>query len=105
MELTPKQRSYLRGLAHKLNPAVQTGKAGMTAAIVKEVERNLKDHELIKVKLGFDEREEFLAAAAELASSTSSELVQTIGRIVVLYREGEEPEIVLPRPTKAKVKA
>ena len=97
MELTSKQAAYLRGLAHALDPVVQTGKAGVTAALIKEVERNLKDHELIKVRIGCEERAEFLQTAEQLASTTRAELVQTIGRIALLYREGEEPEIKLPK--------
>jgi RNA-binding protein len=95
-DLSTKQIRFLRGLAHPLTPAVQTGKSGVTAAFVKEVDRNLKDHELIKVRINTDERTDFLATAEELAKSTAAMLVQTIGRIVVLYREGDEPEIRLP---------
>ena len=96
MDLTRKQNQYLKGLAHKLAPAVQTGKAGLTPAIVKEVARNLADHELIKVRINCDERAEFLALTEQLVTGTGAILVQTIGRIAVLYREAAEPVIKFP---------
>ena len=96
MELTNKQVRYLRGLAHKLNPAVQMGKAGYGPSLVGEVNRNLADHELIKVRLGADDRDEFESLAQLLAEETGAALVQTIGRIAVYYREAEEPGIKLP---------
>lgn len=97
MHLSSKQTSYLRGLAHHLNPMVQIGKNGYTEAVVKDVARSLKDHELIKVRIGLDERAAFKDACQSLAQDTDSALVQTIGRIAVLYKPSEEPEIALPK--------
>ena len=96
MQLSTKQTSYLRGLAHHLNPIVQVGKNGYTEAIIKDVIRNLKDHELIKVRIGVDERPAFIEMCQTLARDTESSLIQTIGRIAVLYRPSEDPEIKLP---------
>jgi RNA-binding protein len=96
MQLSTKQTSYLRGLAHHLNPVVQVGKNGYTEAVVKDVIRNLKDHELIKVRIGTDERADFVEMCRTLARDTESALVQTIGRIAVLYRPSDDPEIDLP---------
>jgi RNA-binding protein len=96
MALSSKQVRYLRSLAHGLNPAVQLGKGGYSKALVTEVARNLADHELIKVRLGGDDRVEFAAQAETLASDPDSALVQTIGRIAVLYRPSEEKLIRLP---------
>ena len=96
MELSIKQVCYLRGLAHKLHPVVQMGKAGYSAAFIKEVGRNLADHELIKVRIGVDDPGEFGAVADQLAEDTGALLVQTIGRIAVFYRAAEEPQIQLP---------
>ena len=101
MELTTKQKQYLKGLAHKLNPAVQTGKSSVTPKFVKEVDRNLEDHELIKVKIVAEERGEFTEIAEQLAKDTSSEVVQVIGRIAVFYRPSKKnPEIKLPRVSR-----
>jgi len=107
MELSTKQVCYLRSLAHKLSPVVQMGKAGYSAAFVKEVERNLADHELIKVRIGVEESGEFVAVADQLAEDTGAVLVQTIGRIAVFYRAAEEPQIHLPirKPVSASTGA
>jgi RNA-binding protein len=97
MELNSKQTRYLRSLAHHLSPAVQMGKSGFTPAIVKEVDRNLADHELIKVRIAAEDREQLSELADSLAHETDAALVQLIGSIAVYYRPAEEPEIKLPR--------
>lgn len=96
MELSTRQIRYLRGLAHHLNPVVQIGKNGYTEAIIKDVLRNLKDHELIKVRINTEERAAFVEMSEALSKDTDSALVQTIGRIVVLYKASDDPEIDLP---------
>lgn len=96
MELNRRQVCYLRGLAHPLNPLVQMGKGGYGIAFVKEVARNLKDHELVKVRMTTGDRAEFYQLSDQLAQETDATLVQQIGRMVVLYRRGEEPKIRIP---------
>lgn len=97
MALTGKQRRHLRGLAHHLKPVVLTGAAGLTEAVHDKVDTELENHELIKVKVaeGPDTARE---AASSLADEAEAELVQVIGKTVILYRErAEEPEIRLPK--------
>jgi RNA-binding protein len=96
MDLTSQQRRFLKGLAHKLQPIVSLGKNGFSPALQKEVDRHLADRELIKVRVGVDERKEFLSLADTLAQETKSHLVQVIGRMAILYRKGKNPEIKLP---------
>ena len=93
MNLTRKQICHLRGLAHHLSPVVQMGKAGYAPSLISEVNRNLTAHELIKVRLSADDASEFNNLAEELAGETQASLVQTIGRIAVLYRRGEGEKI------------
>lgn len=98
MDLTPKQRQYLKGLAHPLKPTAQVGNAGVSTAVLAKVSEELKIHELIKVKVA-DGPVPTKEAAALLAAGCSAGLVQVIGRTIVLYRpRAEEPTIVLPRP-------
>lgn len=97
MTLTSQQRRYLKGLAHKLNPSVHLGKNGWTAPLSREVDRQLNDLELIKVRISVEERNEFLRLAQVIAEESKSDLVQTIGRIALLYRKGLEPAIQLPK--------
>ena len=95
--LTPKQRQYLKGLAHALSPIVRVGKGGVTESVIAETKKSLHAHELIKVRIEVDEGAERRALAAKLAEATDSHLAGTIGKIAILYRErDEEPEIELP---------
>lgn len=98
MPLTASQTRYLRGLAHALKPVVTVGGKGVTDAVLKELDHALDDHELVKVKLGGDDRKARTAELARLAGANRAEPVQAIGRIAVLYRHNaERPRIALPR--------
>jgi RNA-binding protein len=97
MELSERQRKYLRGLGHGLNPVLWIGTAGVTAAVIAEAVRVLHDHELIKVKFRGAERTERDAGLAQLATSTESILVQKIGHTALYYkRRNDLPRIVIP---------
>ncbi len=97
MALSEKQKKHLRRLAHPMNPIVMLGNAGLTDAVVAELERALTDHELVKVSARVGERDERNAALTDLAARTASELVQRIGHVGVFYRRRPElPKILLP---------
>ena len=97
MELSERQRKYLRGLGHALNPVLMIGTAGLTAPVIAEAKRALHDHELIKVKFRGVEREARDAGLAELATATDSVLVQRIGHTALYYkRRNDRPGIVIP---------
>jgi RNA-binding protein len=91
MALTPKQRSFLRGKAHHLNPVVMLGKEGVSEAIIKATDKALEDHELIKVKVPAEDQDEFHATVEELMAQTKAEIVQKIGHLLVIYRKAQEP--------------
>ena len=90
-DLTGKQRRWLRGRAHDLDPVVQLGAKGLTDAVVAEVDRSLEAHELIKVRLAVD-RDERDAPTAELARRTHAHAVGTIGKVAILFRPHPDPE-------------
>jgi RNA-binding protein len=97
MELSERQRKYLRGLGHALNPVLLIGNSGVTPAVIAEAKRALHDHELIKVKFRGAEREARDAGLAELAANTESELLQRIGHTALYYkRRNDRPGIVIP---------
>ena len=96
MTLTPKQKSHLRSLAHKLKPVVMIGNAGVTENIIREIDNNLSHHELIKVRISGMERDDRTKTADRLSQETNSELINVIGHIAVLYRAGKKPIINLP---------
>lgn len=98
--MTTKQRAYLKGLAMNIDPIFQLGKGGLTTEYLEGVEEALEARELIKInvlKNCLDEPKELAYAIAE---NTLAEVVQVIGRKIVLYREARQPEkrkIVLPK--------
>jgi RNA-binding protein len=96
--LTPRQRAHLKALAHPLKPILQIGKDGVTDAVARTVEDAFHTRELLKVKV----LESAPAGAREVGESLAGgiagvELVQVIGRTIVLYRtHPEQPQIRLP---------
>ncbi|WP_426994046.1 ribosome assembly RNA-binding protein YhbY [Methylomonas sp. CM2] len=82
-ESDPKKQ--LKAQAHALNPVVMVGQAGLTPAVVKEVDQALLAHELIKVKIRA-ERHDRAAISEQICGETGAELVQSIGQIAVLFR-------------------
>ena len=97
MDLSERQRKYLRGLGHALDPVLLIGASGVTPAVIAEAKRALHDHELIKVKFRGAERDARDEGLAQLASATESALVQRIGHTALYYkRRIDRPGIVIP---------
>ena len=102
-DLTGKQRSYLRGLAHHIQPVVQLGREGLTDGVVDAVSRALRDHELIKVKVLESSPDDRRGATPKLALLCGAHEVGQVGRVVILYRAHDtDPVIRLPRRVAAK---
>ena len=96
--ITSKQRSFLKALAHDLDPIVYIGKAGVTDNVVKEIDTCLEARELVKVKLQEGCTLAPKDVANDLLEPLGAEFVQAIGRKFTLYRESKEnKQIVLPR--------
>lgn len=85
--LSKQQINEFKALAHNLNPVVMIGQKGLTEAIIQETHTALQSHELIKVRIFSDEREERLAIAEQLTQAVQAQLVQHIGKLLVLYRQ------------------
>lgn len=96
--LTTKQRAHLRSLAHSLKPVLQIGKDGASAAAIDAVRDAFNARELLKVKVLDSAPEDTAATGRRIAAGIDEvELVQVIGRTVVLYRpDPDDPEIALP---------
>lgn len=90
MPLTPKQRQQLKAQAHKLKPIVFIGYQGLTEAVQKEVDRALYDHELIKVRVQVEDRDERRECFSELCTAMQAEPVQLIGNIGIIYRKSDK---------------
>jgi RNA-binding protein len=83
--VTSSQRKYLRGLAHKLKPAIYVGKEGVSADILKATATALDDHELIKIRF-VENQTRKKELAAMICKETSSNLAGIIGHIAIVYR-------------------
>ena len=97
MAVNDKQRRYLKGLAHPLKPVVMVGNAGLSEAVLAEIENALAYHELIKVRVSGQEKTERKQMLDEIAEKTGADLVMMIGHIGGFYRPAENPVIQLPR--------
>lgn len=101
MDLTGKQIKFLRGKGHKLSPLVLLGKEGINENVLQAVDTELKNHELIKVKIGTNSSVNKNSAAKEIPEATQSVLVQLIGKTLLLYRPNpekpKEKRILLPK--------
>lgn len=93
MEITGKQVRQLRSLAHHLDPALIVGKNGITSATLKQLGESLDAHELVKVSVSENSGLDVKTAAYELADALEAEVIQTIGKRVVLYRESPREDI------------
>lgn len=91
MSLSTAEKKRLRQIGHHLNPLVQLGGNGLTEAVLQEIDARLEDHELIKVRVGGDDREARQEAIQVIAESLHAEIAQTIGKLVLLYRPAKRP--------------
>ncbi|MCD7868533.1 MAG: ribosome assembly RNA-binding protein YhbY [Clostridiales bacterium] len=96
--MTSKQRAYLKGLAMKLEPVLQIGKGGLTPEVTRSAEEALAARELIKVGILQSCLEDPRQLAEVLGERTHSQVVQVIGKKIILYRQGKDDKrkIVLP---------
>lgn len=98
-------RLALRAQAHHLDPVVLMGANGCTEAVIKEIDRELTAHELIKVRVPTDDREERQAIFEEIAEKLGCARVQMIGKLLVLWRPSEELQEKQAREEAARARA
>ena len=96
--MTSKQRAYLKGLAMKMEPIMQLGKGSVTPENTAAGDEALAARELIKISVLQNCLDDPRQMAEVLAERTHSQVVQVIGRKIVLYREGKDnkKKIILP---------
>ena len=92
LKLPRDERITLRAAAHHLDPVVLLGASGLTEAVKKEVGRALDAHELIKVRVPSDDREERVEIYETLAEELGAAKVQLIGKLFVLYRPNPDKD-------------
>lgn len=101
MESGPLRRA-LRAAGHHLSPVVQVGKEGVTGPVLRQLERALLDHELVKVKIGSESPEDRFEAARALLEGLSegAKLAQILGRTVLVYRRHPKKPRFEPGPER-----
>ncbi|MBT9776963.1 ribosome assembly RNA-binding protein YhbY [Clostridium sp. MCC353] len=98
--MTSKQRAYLKGLAMTMDPIFQIGKSSVTPEITAAIDEALEARELIKLTVLKNCMDDGRSIAEVLAERTHSEVVQVIGKKIVLYREAKDAKkrkITLPK--------
>ena len=96
--MTSKQRAYLKGLAMTMEPIFQVGKSSVTPELITAISEALTARELIKISVLQNCLDDPKELAEIIAERTHSQVVQVIGKKIVLYKEGKEDKkkIILP---------
>ena len=89
-KLSTKEILELKARAHHLNPVVMIGQHGLTESVIKETDAAVTSHELIKVRVLGDDRQERLEICNALCEAVDAQLVQHIGKLLVLWRKNLE---------------
>lgn len=96
-KLNNSQIKHLKGLAHALKPVVMIGDKGLTDAVMEEIKIALDAHELIKINVRTEEREERQQMIDKIINKTQSAKVQTIGSKLVIFRRSKDAKVEIPK--------
>lgn len=94
--LTGKQKRYLRSLAQSEKAIFQMGKDGLSDNYIDQIANALNARELVKISVLKTGPTDLKEVSFDLARLTKSEVVQIIGRTIILYKKAREPKILLP---------
>lgn len=97
MKLTTKQKQYLKGLAHSLKPVVQLGANGLTEGVMAEIDAALAYHELIKVKVPTDDKEEKALIMDAIIRESGAIKLQVIGHVLIMFKQSDDKKIDIPK--------
>ena len=90
LEITSRQRSALRAAAHPLRPVVLIGDNGLTETVIKEIDRGLHAHELIKVRVAGDDREARVQMFDQICETLACAPIHHLGKMLILFRPGKK---------------
>lgn len=90
--MNSKQRAHLMSLAQSLEPVVQIGKATLTDEVIESIEEALEKRELIKISVLKNCADDPKSLGYEIADETKSELVQVIGKKIVIFKAARDPK-------------
>lgn len=91
LKVSPAQRADLRSQAHALKPVVLIGAEGLTPAVLDEIKVHLEAHELIKIRVFGDERDERVAIYDQICDALSAAPIQHIGKLLVVWKPQRAP--------------
>lgn len=96
--MSSKQRAYLKGLAMNMDPIINVGKASVTPELITAVDEAIEKRELIKLGVLKNCIDDPRGIAEMIAERTKSQVVQVIGKKIILYRANKkDPKIILPK--------
>ncbi len=96
--LTGKQKRHLRSMAHHLQPIFQVGKGGTNDHLVRHITEAIETRELIKISVLNNCLDDPREIGAEVSAAAGAELVQVIGKTIVLYKESKDHKTIeLPK--------
>lgn len=84
--MNPSFKQELKGKAHHLKPVIIIGGEGLTPGVHNEIDRALTDHELIKIRVNAEDRQERKAITAAIIEHHRADLIGSIGHIIIIYR-------------------
>lgn len=97
MNLTERQKKFLRRTAHSLKPVLSSGDKGVSAAFMQELNTSLEHHELLKVRFRAGDRDDRDAAIEQVSGQLGAMLISRIGNVATFYRPRKKnPRMVLP---------
>jgi RNA-binding protein len=92
--LTGKQKRYLRSLAHDIKPIFQVGKGGTNEHLVRHIVEAIESRELLKISVLTNNTDDPKEIGSELAANAGAELVQVIGKTIILYKESKDNKTI-----------
>ncbi|WP_371324886.1 YhbY family RNA-binding protein [Dechloromonas sp. ZY10] len=101
LQLSPIERRELKARAHSLNPVVSISENGLTDAVMREIDVCLKAHELIKIRVYGDSREDRIAYYEQICAELGAAPVQHIGKLLVVWRPEPEENKAPSKPRRA----
>jgi|TARA_Y100000310_G_scaffold269721_1_gene283098 RNA-binding protein len=90
--ISNRQKKQFRTIGHHLRPAVTIGSKGLTDSVLSELDRALKDHELIKIKLTLGDRDANMSALQQLSGNLNVSVIQQVGNTALIYMPAEKPD-------------
>jgi RNA-binding protein len=91
MSLSNAAKKRFRAIGHNLHPIISIAEKGLSENIKLEIDRALRDHELIKIKLVVADRDEKKSLTESICTEFKAECVQSIGHIILIYRAAKKP--------------